>query len=293
MNRVINLDPDFKPIDVAGNIKFKQSTFPGGEIHFRLEEKDFSYGHDDIYITHRIKTMDDLMMVLVAKDALERDGGKYFTLVMPYIPYARQDRVCNKGESFSLKVFAKLLNSAWFDNVIVLDPHSDVASALIDNVTVIDNHDFVSECLRKICGDIDRDPFYLVSPDAGSNKKVNSLSTYLYAQNSHENKIPLTIVKCDKHRDIATGKLSEFEVYTKDLKGRDCIMVDDILDGGGTFIGLAKELKKKNAGNIYLVVTHGIFSKGTSLFRDFKHIYTTDSFRRITSNKVTQIPFKL
>ncbi|MAX71916.1 MAG: hypothetical protein CMC76_12600 [Flavobacteriaceae bacterium] len=73
-----------------------------------------------------------------------------------------------------------------------------------------------------------------------------------------------------------------FRVYEDDLQGKDCLIVDDICDGGGTFIGLAKELKKHNAGNLYLAVSHGIFSKGLEeLNQYFTKIFTTDSFKTV------------
>jgi ribose-phosphate pyrophosphokinase len=98
------------------------------------------------------------------------------------------------------------------------------------------------------------------------------------------------VVECSKSRDVKTGKLTGFKVYAEDLEGKDCLIVDDICDGGGTFIGLAGELKKKNAGNLYLAVTHGIFSKGfEELEKCFDKIFTTDSFKEINHNCLTQI----
>ena len=83
-------------------------------------------------------------------------------------------------------------------------------------------------------------------------------------------------------RDVKTGKLSGFKVYSDDLEGQDCIIVDDICDAGGTFMGLATELKKKNAGKLFLAVSHGIFSKGLdNLTQYFDTIFTTDSFNTL------------
>ena len=100
------------------------------------------------------------------------------------------------------------------------------------------------------------------------------------------------MVECSKSRDVKTGKLSGFKVYTDDLQGRDCIIIDDICDGGGTFMGLATALKQKNVGKLYLAVSHGIFSKGfDDLAQYFDAIFTTDSFRTIQSiPKVHQMP---
>ena len=88
------------------------------------------------------------------------------------------------------------------------------------------------------------------------------------------------IIYCDKTRDVATGKIDGFEVYSGQLDNtKPCIIVDDICDGGGTFIGLAKQLNLKGGGDLYLAVSHGIFSNGLQTLNDYcKRIYTTDSF---------------
>ena len=84
--------------------------------------------------------------------------------------------------------------------------------------------------------------------------------------------------------------LTGFKVYAEDLKGCDCLIVDDICDGGGTFIGLANELKNKNAGKLYLAVSHGIFSRGfDDLEKCFTKIFTTDSIKKPEHNSLTQI----
>ncbi|MCK5642660.1 MAG: ribose-phosphate pyrophosphokinase, partial [Gammaproteobacteria bacterium] len=155
----------------------------------------------------------------------------------------------------------------------------DVAPALINNCNNISNDRF----LQYIISDFEKLPI-LISPDAGSNKKANKLAV----------DFGFELVKCDKERNTKTGKLSGFEVFTNSLNGKDCLIVDDICDGGGTFLGLAKELKNKGAGNIYLFVTHGIFSKGTEIFRElFSGLYCTNSFSDLESNNVNQIKIQL
>ena len=94
----------------------------------------------------------------------------------------------------------------------------------------------------------------------------------------------------DRHRDVKTGKLTGFTAYANDLKNQICVIVDDICDGGGTFLGLAQELKNKNAGDIILIVSHGIFSKGfDELTKHFTKVITTDSFSTIDDPRLTQI----
>lgn len=268
MIRSLNLDSMFCPT-MLPEIEFKHLKFSGGELHIKLNNLINYELVEKVVITNRIKSTDDLMNILIAKDALQRKGVKYFDLVIPYIPYARQDRVCVAGESFTLKVFTTLLNSAKFDKVSVLDPHSEVASALIDNCSFINVKDYIRLTCLNIC-DIDSSDILLISPDSGSNKKMNHL---------YDSTLFSGLVKCDKKRDLGTGALTGFEVFSNDLQGKPCLIVDDICDGGGTFIGLAEELKKKNAGKLYLYVSHGIFSKGVyDLLEVFDKIYTTNSF---------------
>jgi len=121
---------------------------------------------------------------------------------------------------------------------------------------------------------MENNKFFLVSPDAGSNKKIFDLAKSIGYDGE--------IIRCDKLRDISTGKIIETVVYKDDLLGKDAIIIDDIIDGGKTFIEIAKCLKQKNVGKIYLVVTHGIFSAGHSELGDyFDGIYTTNSIKDI------------
>jgi len=210
----------------------------------------------------------------MVKEALDALKPTEVHLYMPYLPYARQDRRCEHGEAFSLKVFCNIINFMNFNSVKILDCHSDVGAALLNNVINTSNNSLIAGfCL-------DTEDLVLISPDAGSNKKINKLAQKYQFD---------SIVKCDKTRDTKTGQLTGFEVFTDDLLHKNCIIIDDICDGGGTFIGLAQELKKKNAGNLYLMVTHGIFSKGfDELNKYFSKIYCTNSIKDITNGNGEQ-----
>lgn len=269
---ILNLDKNFNPYnDIYGITDF---NFPGGEVHVKLQ----AVTEYHVCITTRIRTSDDVMKLLLTVDALRRYGVKSVSLVMPYIPYARQDRVMVKGEPLSIKVFADLINSQNFTSVTVFDPHSEVAPALINNCIVLDNHNFVAEV---IAGQMIQN-YKIISPDAGAYKKIFKLCQFIGYNDD--------IVLCNKIRDVSNGQIKSITVSTDDLKGMDCIIVDDICDGGGTFILLAEELKKRNAGKIYLIVSHGIFSKGMDVFTNIDHVFTTNSFNdQSEHNKLTQI----
>jgi len=275
----LDLDPDFTP-HKQSQIGYRSTIFPGGEVHIKVDNFHLRDFGSMAVLTCRPKHPSDIIKILMAKDALDRQGYTRVDLVMPYIPYARQDRVCNPGEAFSLKVFCDLINNANFQRVTVFDPHSDVAPALLERLSVMDNTQYVIKAVHDFGADT-----ILISPDAGAQKKTLKLA---------QNKIGMGLVQCDKQRNVSTGKLSGFNVYAADLKGARCMIVDDICDGGGTFIGLAKELKAKGAGEISLFVTHGIFSQDVEpLLEHIDHVYCTDSYQTISHNQLTQFKIEL
>lgn len=284
MMRTLNLDSMFVPVSLP-EIEYNLFQFNGGEWSIKLNSRINYSKVDKVIITHRIKDMNDVMKILIAKDALELQDIKHFDLVIPYIPYARQDRQCDQYESFTLKIFTNIINSANFDYIYVIDPHSDVSPALLNNCKQIKYNYFIDKTYDIISNE--SSDLLLVSPDAGSNKKVNKVFNSIGKFKD--------IIKCDKIRNLSDGSLSGFLVMSDDLNGMDCLIVDDICDGGRTFIGISKELKKKNAGKVYLYVTHGIFSNGfDDLLNNFDGIFCTNSFKDIENiDKITQFKINL
>jgi len=277
---IINIDPQFTPFGKENTIAFKAFTFSGGEPHIKILTNIPT--NDTVWLTHRIQSFNDFGIILLAIDALKRMNVRHIHLFIPYFPGARQDRIMSQGEALTVKIYTDILNALNLEEVLIYDAHSEVTPALLNQSTSINNFQFIDQVVQTIHSD----NMVLVSPDGGALKKIYKLASYL----KHH-----TVVECSKVRNIETGKLSHFTVYTEDLKGKDCLIVDDICDGGGTFLGLAKALKAKNAGKLYLAVSHGIFSKGfNALEEHYEHIYTTDSFKTIEPrNRVIQIPLKL
>lgn len=269
---ILNLDRNFKPVK-GEEIQFENFTFSGGEPHIKIDPNfDNSKA---VTITHRINSFNDLGLLCLTVDALQRMEALPETLIIPYFPSARQDRVMIKGEPLSVKVYADIINSLNFKKVIVFDAHSEVTPAVLNNCEVVSNHKFIESVIQEIGQNI-----LLISPDGGALKKIYKVSEFLGG---------LDVVECSKSRNVKTGKLTGFKVYEADLNGKDCLIVDDICDGGGTFTGLAEELKNKNAGKLFLAVSHGIFSKGFENLNCFERIFTTDSFKEIENNCLTQI----
>lgn len=274
---ILNLDQNFRPFSDKKEIEFQSFIFSGGEPHIKIKP-DFDVT-ETVTITHRINSFNDFGLLLLAVDALKRMDVKLINVFIPYFPAARQDRVMIAGEPLSVKVYADILNSLKLNKITVFDAHSEVTSALLDNCEVIPNHDFIAQVLKKIGNNVK-----LISPDGGALKKIYKVSEYLGG---------IDVVECSKSRDVKTGKLSGFKVYDDNLQGIDCLIVDDICDGGGTFIGLAEELKKKNAGKLYLAVSHGIFNKGFESMKAFEKIFTTDSFREFDEEIVEVLKLKM
>lgn len=235
-------------------IPFQSFRFTGGEVHVKLSNPPFET--KNLFIIANLQTAEDIMVLMLLVDAIRRHYPKTnsLNLHLSYIPYARQDRAAEFGEALSIKVFVNLINSCKFNYVQVEDPHSDVAPALIENCIVKEQWELVMPFLR--AADI-KNPIF-VSPDAGALKKVTKLTKKFGAG--------ADMIRADKTRDTATGKITGTVVYPGSVDitdtSRPLIIVDDICDGGATFVGLAKELKKLTNSKIILYVSSGIFSKG-------------------------------
>jgi len=271
---MLNLDPSFTPLGENNSIAHQSFLFAGGEPHIKISD-DFNQD-EPVTITQRINSFNDLGLICITVDALKRMGIKEIHLYIPYFPAARQDRVMIPGEPLSVKVYADIINALALASITVFDPHSEVTPALLNNCITISNHEFIKKVIDKIGTDVK-----LISPDGGALKKIYKVSEFLGGAE---------VVECSKSRDVKTGRLSGFKVYAEDLDGADCLIVDDICDGGGTFNGLAEALKAKNAGKLYLAISHGIFSKGfDDLSKYFEQIFTTDSIKSVAHAGVTQI----
>lgn len=252
-------------IDQFGNgnlIPVKVFTFSGGEVHVKIDMEAIKAAYIDTTNSHKveihqdIRSSDDFMAVVMAKDALDeifRFHPVPIELFSLYVPYARQDRYCEKGEAFGVKAFSRLLNALGFSRVVIADPHSEVTPAVITNLDVIPQHEIAFHMLG---WKLRMENFELVSPDGGALKKIFKLGTQMN----------LKVHCADKIRDTATGDIIRTDISVQDFQGANLMIVDDICDGGRTFIELAKVLRERNAGKIELFVTHGIFSKGVDVF---------------------------
>ena len=272
-----------------GDITVKISKFPDGQQAAQITSDVFG---KDTAIESRLNSWKDLELIVGANQALLEAGAQSVSLYVPYFLGARSDRKFLEGTSNYLKtVICPVINSQKFAGVIVMDPHSDVLEACLDNFHKIDNVDLVKFALEDLVetGLIPRlQEILIISPDAGALKKI-----YHVAESTDYKK---QIIIASKHRDIETGKILSTEVpgIDQDLGQKGFVIIDDICDGGRTFIEIAKAIRSIRSKSIFndkiiLIVTHGIFSAGFyELGKWFDAIYCTNSIKDIPAS-VTEI----
>lgn len=229
----------------------------------------------------RPKSVASFMTAMFYVDALVERGYPIPRLIFPFALGARQDRLNTSGDFlFTAKSIAKEINMRNFPSVTVVDCHSEVMPALIDRCKNVHLADIVSRSTFAINGNSIYDG--VISPDAGAEKRASAVAKVL----------GLPLYHGWKKRDVKTGELDGFGVETLPAWARDTIntnrsvprflIVDDICDGGGTFVGLAKYIKERVVQcDLDLLVTHGLFSQGVGVLKPyFNTVYTTDSIVR-------------
>ena len=280
------------------DIKYIISKFPDGQqaITIDLENTGFESSEQVVTIKSRLNSFLDLELIICANQALIELGIKHHSLKLKeislYVPFflgARSDRKFLTGQSNYLKtVICPIINSQNFSRVTVLDPHSDVLEACLNNFQKVSNVTFVKEVIKNL------ENITLVSPDAGALKKIYDVALAVECND---------VIVANKLRDLKTGKIIRTDVpglnsdisFTGEVRSKNFVIIDDIVDGGRTFIEIAKAIRNTRSkeifnDNIYLVVTHGIFSAGfEELEKWFTGIYTTNSVKDIDNELVTQI----
>lgn len=273
------LDPLWEPslIVATGDIiRPRLHVFAGGEVHVQLPP--LPSGGARALVAHRVNSANDLLAVLLAVDAIRAGQPQLeLDLLLPYVPYARQDRRMVPGDPLSIRVLADLVNGCGFSQVYILDPHSDVTTAVIDRCRVLPVHGYVAMAIER------SEATRVIIPDAGAAKRVHGMLQAL------DGRFPdLVAVQAMKTRDVAqAGRITEMYLEAGErVAGRVCLIVDDICDGGRTFLELSKILRGNGAASVHLYVTHGIFTHGLEALlgcRDHEgridQIFTTDSIR--------------
>lgn len=251
------------------------TRFSDGAFGIKLGEGrrpiDIAKATIDVRLSKDLHLNDMIMCVAQLVDIVRFINPRVFVeVILPYIPYARQDRRMVKGDAFGLRIWADFLNSLNIDRVISFDAHSEVTGGVIRNLVNFTQDQILST--SPLNHDLITQGYTLVSPDAGAEKKIHDVAKKLK---------PQLVVTMSKERDVTNGNIIGIRLNgdKSAVEGKRCLIVDDLCDGGGTFIAAAAELKAYGAASVDLWVTHGLFSKGVDNLLDngIDKIYTTDS----------------
>ena len=268
-----------KPLskDIAKYLKSKLvnssiRNFSDGEIYVEINE---NIRGNSIFIIQSVSSPanDNLMELLLCIDALKRSSAKNITAVIPYFGYARQDRKVVPRTSISAKLVSNLITKAGADRVVTVDLHAGQIQGFFD--IPVDNLFATPIFARHIKKKLKTKNLICVAPDVGGTARARALGKMLHVE--------LAIV--DKRRP-APGK-SEVMNVIGNVKGKTCILVDDIIDSGGTIVNAAAALKKRGAKDVHVYVTHGVLS-GNAIDKikksNIKNLVITDTIDN--SNKV-------
>jgi len=260
----------------TSDIPFEVSHFPDGQQQVNLIIKSSlkEIGMiTPVTIKARLNNFTDLELIICAVRSLRNLRFRHINLYVPYFLGSRSDRQFAEGSNNYIKeVIAPIINNLKLDSVTVMDPHSDVLEACLNNFHKLSNVDLVKFFMEDIRFSQE---IVLVSPDAGASKKIFKIAEEIDCK--------ADILICSKYRD-EHGKLSKTMVPTSTNNiDKDFVIIDDICDGGATFINIAKAIREDknfNDSKIYLIVTHGIFSKGLEELKQyFENIYCTNSYK--------------
>ena len=228
--------------------KCQVRRFADMEIFVEIQE---NVRGQDVYILQSTSfpANDHLMELLIIIDALRRASARRITAVLPYFGYARQDRKAGPRTPISAKLVANLITEAGADRVLTVDLHAGQIQGFFDIPT--DNLFASPVIAADIQARLGNRELLVVSPDVGGVVRARSLAKRL-------NNAPLAIV--DKRRERA-GE-SEVMNIIGDVDGRTCILIDDIVDSGGTLCNAAAALKQEGAVEVFAYCTHGVLSGG-------------------------------
>lgn len=260
------------------DIQFEVINFSDSQRLLKITTNLYEARVSELRIVSRFQWADLQLLIQAVSIAKDADIDRII-LHLPYILGARSDRNFNQEHEthYFREVIAPIINNLGARRVFGLDPHSTVVEGCIHNFSPLTiTPTLVRKCAEEITG-----AFCIVPPDVGAEKRGLEAAKAVLQHPDYRG-----IIQCTKERDIATGKILRTTVLG-DPEGLDCIIVDDLCDGGRTFVEVSKALKAKGAENVYLCVAHGLFSYG---FRPLvgtsvdsigliRKVYTTNSYQ--------------
>lgn len=278
--------------------KYDIIHFPDGQSHFKIDpyrdhkesHEDFwMMGHQSVDVKCRITNAEDLFILMQLNDILQNKNMELDNLYIYYMLAGRTDRRFSSDEPFTLKIVAEVINSMKAKHVYVIEPHSGVTCGLIDRSQAIDGishpgyiNSIISEKEEKNPDPSSPYETWICFPDKGAmNRYMKYIEYYNVAG----------FLKGSKIRDTQTGVLHGFSVERPDQENLlseydynenvDILVIDDLCDGGGTFIGIANAIKEKfGPRHLYLAITHAVQLKGLKRVASaYDEVYITDAYR--------------
>lgn len=231
--------------------------FPDGELYVRVEAEE-----DEFVVVQSLNSNDDLVALLLLFDALKGS----ITAVIPYMGYARQDKVFLKGEAVSIRAVAKLIES-YADRVITVNIHSREAESYFSKLKNLDAMPLIGEYYK------DRD-VVMISPDKGSLERVKVAAKFANCDYDYLEKVRI---------DAETVEIQPKEL---DVSGRDVVIVDDIISTGGTVIEASKKLKELGARTVEVACVHAVlaeFAPVKLICSGLREIIATDTVENVFS----------
>ena len=271
--------------DIASKLKLKLvntniKRFQDNEIYVEINE---NIRGNSIFVVQSTSNPanDNLMELLICIDALRRSSAKNITAVIPYFGYARQDRKVVPRTAISAKLVSNLITNAGANRILSVDLHAGQIQGFFD--IPVDNLFATPIFARHIKKNIKTKNLICVAPDVGGVERTRALSR----------RINVNIAIIDKRRP-APGK-SEVMNIVGNVKNKTCVIVDDIIDSGGTIVNAAKALKDKGAKEVYVYITHAVLSGSAvekiikSQIKKLMITDTIDNSKKIKTSKKIEV----
>lgn len=243
-------------------IGYRIHYFPDGQLQLEITDCLCNF-KDELKVVSRLCHGNDLFILLQLDDILKRNGIKY-KLIIPYLTAGRCDRLFNYGQAITVDIITNILKGLYCSKIEILEPHSGRSIDEKCNIFGVTNYMLKEVNIKFPCN--------IALPDRGALDRTLDLI---------RNWKDRGIIVCSKVRDSKTNKLSGFKVENtmNYVEGRPIYLVDDLCDGGGTFLGLAEKLRELNPESLNLMVTHAIQPEGLAkVSKAYDKVYITNSF---------------